>query len=121
VISDKDVARAIQAAVHTAATGVFNLAGREAVPLSVLGRWTSRPCLPVPGPLLRAARVGVGRFLRDPLRGALDGAHLRYGFTLDTHRAERVLGFRPEYRIGLSRGGDGGLRLETARAHGTWF
>jgi nucleoside-diphosphate-sugar epimerase len=106
VISDKDVARAIQAAVHTAATGVFNLAGREAVPLSVLGRWTSRPCIPVPGPLLR---------------GALDGAHLRYGFTLDTHRAERVLGFRPEYRIGMARAGDGGLRLETARAHTTWL
>ena len=29
--------------------------------------------------------------------------------------AERELGFRPQYRIGLARGGDGGLRLETAR------
>jgi hypothetical protein len=74
----------------------------------------------VPGPLLRAARIGVGRFLGDPLRGALDGPHLRYGFTLDTHRAERVLGFRPEYRIGMARAGDGGLRLETPRAQSSW-
>jgi nucleoside-diphosphate-sugar epimerase len=121
VISDKDAARAVQAAVHSGAAGTFNLAGREAIPLSTLGRWTRRPCLPVPGPLLRAARAGVGRFLGDPLRGALDGPHLRYGFTLDTRRAERVLGFRPEYRIGLARAGDGGLRLETARAHSAWL
>jgi nucleoside-diphosphate-sugar epimerase len=116
VISDKDAARAVQAAIHSDAAGVFNLAGREALPLSVLGRWTRRPFLPVPGPLLRAAGVGLGRFLRDPLRDALDGPHLRYGFTLDTSRAERELGFRPQYRIGLARTGDGGLRLETARA-----
>jgi hypothetical protein len=95
--------------------GVFNLAGREAIPLSVLGRWTRRPCVPVPGLLLRAAGAGIGRILREPLRAALDGPHLRYGFTLDTTRAERELGFRPQYRIGLARAGDGGLRLETAR------
>ena len=116
VISDKDAARAVQAAIHSDAAGAFNLAGHEALPLSVLGRWTRRPFLPVPGPLLRAAGAGVGRFLRDPLRDSLDGPHLRYGFTLDTSRAERELGFRPQYRIGLARAGDGGLRLETARA-----
>jgi len=116
VISDKDAARAVQAAVHSGASGVFNLAGREAIPLSTLGRWTGRPCLPVPGPLLRAAGAGVSRFLEEPLRSVFDGGHLRYGFTLDTRRAERELGFRPRYRIGLARAGDGGLRLETLRA-----
>jgi len=115
VISDKDAARAVQAAIHSDAAGAFNLAGRESLPLSVLGRWTRRPFLPVPGPLLRAAGAGVRRFLREPLRDSLDGPHLRYGFTLDTSRAERELGFRPQYRIGMARAGDGGLRLETAR------
>jgi len=114
VISDKDAARAVQAAVHTRAAGAFNLAGPEAIPLSVLGRWTRRPFVPVPGVLMRAAGASVGRFLQDPLRGALDGPHLRYGFTLDTSRARRELGFRPQYRIGLARAGDGGLHLETA-------
>jgi len=70
----------------------------------------------VPGPLLRAAGAGVSRFLEEPLRSVFDGGHLRYGFTLDTRRAERELGFRPRYRIGLARAGDGGLRLETLRA-----
>jgi hypothetical protein len=46
--------------------------------------------------------------------GAGGGAHLRYGFTLDTDRAIAQLGFRSQYRIGLARAGDGALRLETA-------
>jgi len=46
--------------------------------------------------------------------GASGGAHLRYGFTLDTKRAAEELGFRSQYRIGLARAGDGALRLETA-------
>ncbi len=113
-ISDKDAARAVQAAVHSESAGAYNMAGNETVPLSTLARWTRRPCLPVPGPLLRVAGAGIGRLLHERYRGALDGPHLRYGFTLDTGRAERELGFRPEYRIGLSRAGDGALRLETA-------
>jgi hypothetical protein len=44
----------------------------------------------------------------------METRHLRYGFTLDTRRAERELGFRPGYRIGLARAGDGALRLEAA-------
>jgi hypothetical protein len=59
-----------------------------------------RPVIPVPGPLL------------DTL--GTSGPHLRFGFTLDTSRAAAKLGFRARYRIGLSRAGDGSLRLETA-------
>ena len=39
---------------------------------------------------------------------------LRYGFTLDGKRAEEGLGFRPAYRVGMARAGDGRLRLETS-------
>ncbi len=53
VIADKDVARAVREALHADVRGVFNVAAREVLPLSVLGRWTRRPCLPVPGPLSR--------------------------------------------------------------------
>ncbi len=93
---------------------MYNVSGPEAVPLSVLSRWTGHWNVGVPGPLLRtAARVatlaGAGW-----LRLAADGPQLRHGFTLDTTRAERELGFRPGYRIGLARAGDGRVRLETA-------
>ncbi len=112
LVSDKDVARAVQAAVHADQSGIYNVAGSEAVPLSVLARWTGRATLPVPGSVLawlsRGARLlGVGT-------RSVDASHLRYGFTLDTRRIERDLDFRPSARIGLARAGDGSLRLETA-------
>jgi nucleoside-diphosphate-sugar epimerase len=111
VIADKDVARAVAAALAGDAQGIFNLAGRELVPLSTLGRWTGRRCVPVPGPLLRAIDIGAARLGRAR-RAELDGDHLRYGMSLDTRRAARTLGFAPRYRIGVARAGDGGMRLE---------
>jgi UDP-glucose 4-epimerase len=112
LVSDKDVARAIQTAVFARTSGVYNIAGRESVPLSLLARWVGRPILPVPGPLLSVAQTG-GRLLGRGAGGALQGRHLRYGFTLDTRRAERELDFRPTDHIGMARAGDGALRLET--------
>jgi UDP-glucose 4-epimerase len=114
LVSDKDVARAVQAAVHTRTSGIFNIAGNEAVPLSVLARWTGRWSVPVPGTLLRWAALGARLAGSELSSTGIDGSHLCYGFTLDTSRAERDLGFRPGNRIGMARAGDGALRLETA-------
>lgn len=114
LVADKDVAQAVAAAVHAACAGVYNVAGAEVVPLSVLGRWTRRPLVPLPGPWLRLAAAGL-RLAGDETRlAALAGSHLHYGFTLDTREAERDLRFRPAHRVGISRAGDGELRLETA-------
>jgi nucleoside-diphosphate-sugar epimerase len=112
VISDKDVARAVRTALHTDMTGVFNVAAREVVPLSVLGRWTRRPCIPVPGPLLAIASGAVAQFGGERLRGRLEGPYLRYGMCLDTRRAAEELGFTPRYRVGVARAGDGVMRVE---------
>jgi len=116
LVSDKDVARAAVLALHARCAGIFNIAGSEALPLSVLARWTGRPTLPLPGRVIEgvsrlAQLAGIGG-----LESALDGDHLHYGFTLDTCRAEQQLGYRPSYRIGLSRAGDGSQRIETAPA-----
>lgn len=116
MVADKDVARAVQLALHSRRAGVYNIAGRELMPLSRLGHWTRRPCVPVPGPLLRIAAAGAARLGRDEWRAALDGPHRRFGFSLDTRRAERDLGFRPGYRVGMARAGDGAMRLETVPA-----
>ena len=114
LVADKDVAQAVAAALHSRRSGVYNVAGAEAVPLSVLGRWTHRPLLPVPGPWLRLAAGALRVVAGEAGLERLAGNHLHYGFTLDTRRAQRDLGFRPAHRIGLSRAGDGELRLETA-------
>jgi len=116
LVCDKDVAKAVQAAVHGRASGIYNVAGSESVPLSMLCRWTGRPSVPVPGAALHLLS-GAARWLgRETVRGAIEGAQIRYGFTLDTTRAERELGFRTQYRVGLSRAGDGRQRLETSPA-----
>jgi nucleoside-diphosphate-sugar epimerase len=112
LVADKDVARAVQAALRSAGSGIYNVAGSEVVPLSVLARWTRHSSIPIPGPLL--SLMGTARrLLGAEDRGDL-GPHLCHGFTLDTGRAERELQFRPNSRIGLARAGDGSLRLETA-------
>ena len=114
LISDKDVARAIQAAVHSDRSGIYNVAGPESVPLSLLARWTGRDSVPLPGPLLALTRRASRMLGVTPPADPSDPAHRRYGFTLDTSRAARELGFQPTHRIGLARAGDGALTLETA-------
>ena len=114
LVADKDVAGAARQALHAHRSGVYNVAGREAVPLSILSRWTGRWNVPVPRTMLRAASKAAQLIGSDSLRLSLDGPQLRHGFTLDTTRAEKELGFRPSYRIGLARTGDGQLRIETA-------
>ena len=56
--------------------------------------------------------LGARLLGRDGPEAAL-GRHLRFGFTLDTRKAERDLDFRPADRIGMARAGDGALRLAT--------
>jgi UDP-glucose 4-epimerase len=114
LVSDKDVARAVRAAVHAPRSGIYNIAGNEAIPLSLLARWIGRQTLPIPGALLGWIGSGTRLLGNEAALPAFDTAHLRYGFTLDTRRAERELAFQPGYRIGLARAGDGALRLEAA-------
>jgi len=113
LVSDKDVACGVRAAVKAERSGIYNIAGAEAVPLSILARWTGRPTVPIPGPLLRWIAAGERVTGTDFARAAAEGPHLLYGFTLDTHSAERDLGFRSAYRIGRARAGDGSFILET--------
>jgi UDP-glucose 4-epimerase len=115
LVADKDVARAVREAVRSDRAGIYNISGVESLPLSVIARWTRRPTLPAPGLLLQAAATAL-RWTGAPAGSLVHGEHLRYGFTLDTELAARELGYFPSYRIGLSRAGDGVLRLETSAA-----
>jgi len=116
LVSDNDLANAVHLAIHGKADGIFNIAGKELVPVSILAAWTGDPTIPIPGGLMEVASRVAGLFGAHDLESSLAGAHLRYGFSLDTGRAARELGFEPEYRVGLARTGDGRLRLETAPA-----
>lgn len=125
LVAEEDVATAVQLALHRRAKGIFNVAGRDTMPLSRLERCLAMRDLGEDGAPGLAGQlwrhtVEAVRLLGLPGRagGRLDGSkgraasYLRYGFTLDTRRAESVLGFRPAYRIGEDRLPDGRRRLD---------
>ena len=114
LVSDKDVVRAMQLALHSTARGVFNIAGFETVPLSVFGRWIGEPSVPLPRPLISLASRMSSFVGRAPAPTSTSSPHLHYGFTLDTQRARLELGFEPGYRIAPGPMVDGRFQLEAA-------
>ena len=112
LVSDKDVARAVQAAVPRPQLRDLQHRGQRSGPALRAGA-LDRP--------LQPSRAGRRWCAGSRPAAHLLGAETRvatstlcFGFTLDTSRAERELGFRPSDRIGLARAGDGALRVETA-------
>lgn len=76
---EQDVVGALVMTLDARPRGVFNVAGPQPVPLSLIVRETGRTNIPVPSPLLIAA---MGRFGLPKLPpGALD--HIRYPITVD--------------------------------------
>ncbi|MBX3212624.1 MAG: SDR family oxidoreductase [Labilithrix sp.] len=86
---EDDVVRALVTALDARPRGVFNVAGPQPVPLSVIIEETGRTNVPLPGPLLGAA---LGRFGLPRLpRGALE--HIRYPITVDASSFKRATGW----------------------------
>lgn len=89
---ERDVVRAILAAVEARPRGVFNVAGPPPVPLSVLVRETGRRRVPLPEAVF--ARM-LGRFGLPALpKGALD--HIKYSIVMDAARFRQATGFAHE-------------------------
>lgn len=86
---EEDVVGALVTTLDARPRGVFNVAGPQPVPLSVIIKETGRTNIPVPGPMLSAA---LGRFGLPRLpRGALD--HIRYPITVDASSFKRATGW----------------------------
>jgi len=86
---EEDVVVALTCTLDARPRGVFNVAGPQPVPLSVVIRETGRTSIPVPAPLLGAA---LGRFGLPKLpQGALD--HIRYPITVDSSAFRHATGF----------------------------
>ena len=113
VIADRDVARALALAVHADRPGIYNIAGAEIFPCSVLrGRPRARlGPLPVPG-LLTAAYSLLDQGLG--LSRQRESGFQRYGLVLNTRRASETLGFDPQYRVEV-RGRGSDRRVDTIR------
>ena len=90
---EHDVAAAIGSAFEHRLRGVFNVAGPQPVPLSVIVRETGRQAVPVPERLLS---MSLGRFGLPRLpTGALD--HVKYPIVIDASSFQSETGFIPEY------------------------
>ncbi len=111
VVSDRDVARALVLGLHADLPGIYNIAGREAFPCSELQRTHRAP------PFLRGILSGVAGLVEPLLPGGRhESGFDRYGFVLNTRRAEESLGFEPLYRIEVN-GSASDRRVDTVRSH----
>jgi UDP-glucose 4-epimerase len=89
LMHEVDAARAIVCALDGGLRGVFNVAGPQPVPLSVVIRATGRARIPVPEPLFSLIS---GRFGLPPLPpGALN--HVKYPTVVDDAPFRQATGF----------------------------
>jgi nucleoside-diphosphate-sugar epimerase len=102
LLSVDDAVRAMQLAVHSDAQGVFNVPGRDTLPIKMLAEHAGARVVPVPGPVLspmyRArARARGTQFRYDMNRGRFHTSDL-----LDGRRASLKLGYEPSHPISFA-------------------
>lgn len=95
LLSVEDYARAVTFAAGLRASGVFNIAGADTLPLSAITRRFGRRGIAIPGPLLapvyQLRRWTIGREFRYDL----NRRRFHFGGVMDGTRAARELGYRP--------------------------
>jgi UDP-glucose 4-epimerase len=95
VLSLADVVRAIVLAARTDAEGIFNIPGRDTLPLSALIRGAHCLGIAVPGPAL-APLYDLRAWVRGlDFRYDQNLRRFHFGGVVDGRRATRLLGFRP--------------------------
>jgi len=108
VLSVEDAARALHLALDAREQGVFNIPGRDTLPLSVaIQKWGDMD-VPLPGPLLDPL-YELRRWVRGTdFRYDLNRTRFHFGGILDGSRARRELGYVPERAIDWPRDGAAG-------------
>jgi UDP-glucose 4-epimerase len=90
---EEDAAAAICLALEKGTRGVYNVAGPQPMPLSLIIKHSGRTAIPVPEPLFRLA---IGRFGLPTLpAGAV--AHLKYPVVIDDSAFRAATGFTHTY------------------------
>ncbi len=86
---ESDVVLALVTALEKRPRGVFNVAGPQPIPLSILARETGRRLMPIPEPILGRMLGHFGLPKLSP--GAL--AHIKYAIVVDSSAFRRATGF----------------------------
>lgn len=95
LIHEDDLLRMMEASLQPGIRGVFNLAGIEPVPLSMMLRVLGKPVLSLPHPLFKVFLEKAWRY-RLTSFPAPELDHIHFNQVLDTSRAREVLGIEPE-------------------------
>ena len=92
-LHEDDAAEAVVLAVQKKLRGVFNVAGPQPLPLSVVAHEAGRTTIPLPEPLLALflGRAGLPKLSR----GAL--AHIKYPIVIDAAAFRKATGFDHRY------------------------
>jgi UDP-glucose 4-epimerase len=101
VLSPADAAHAIALAATSDAAGIFNIPGRDALPLSELIHRTGRIGLAVPGPALGPLYVARAALTAGRFRYALDERRFHHSGVLDGRRARAAFRYVPEHALDL--------------------
>ncbi|MDH5490753.1 MAG: NAD-dependent epimerase/dehydratase family protein [Myxococcales bacterium] len=97
VLSLRDAVRALILALRSDAHGIFNIPGRDILPLSACIRLAGRREIVLPGPLLSPI-YGLRRFaLRAQFSYGMNEGRFHFSGVLDGSRAAEELGFRPRF------------------------
>ena len=99
LLSIEDAVIALRAALAYEGKGVFNIPGRDVLPLSALVRLAGRIGVPAPEPLL-APLYGLRALVRGTdFRWEMSRWRFHYGGLLDGSRARAELGYTPRHAI----------------------
>lgn len=92
-IHEEDAANAILLALERRVRGIYNVAGPQPMPLSVIAREAGRTVVPIPEFLLKRA-LGRGGLPKLPA-GAL--AHIKYPIVVDSSAFRKATGFEHQF------------------------
>jgi UDP-glucose 4-epimerase len=96
VLNEEDLLRAVLQSLVLEARGPFNLAASGVLPISTLLRIAGKTPFPVPHPILYSFSWFTSlQAIGDPPSAFYD--FLRFGWTIDTRRAQELLQFQPLY------------------------
>ena len=98
-VHSSDVRKAIKLAILREVQGVYNVAGPDIAPLSEFCLLSGRPSVAVPSPVLRGLNRWQRRLGLTTCNLDAEPLWLKYSCILDTKKAEKKLGFEPEYHI----------------------
>jgi UDP-glucose 4-epimerase len=103
VLSLEDLTTVLTLASQTNKAGVFNIPGKDSLPLTVIIHNIGRQGVPLPGPGIRLIDDVKRRLFRPEYSYFINQNRFHFGFIMSGQRARDKLGYRPQHGIDWNR------------------